>query len=176
MLPSPASSLADDLARTRILYPSPLITAPSVLVIDVPPVWRGRGLLLDRYYALIIETDAEREEVEQFLTVPRSAPAHPDLLDHRPSNLWSETILISRYEPPAEGWPWLSIARWPDEFMAAARTHDLAMARGCYTMEMFDRVDELDAHQAAMLEGLRAHYPINVRMLTADLLPSGGSA
>ena len=110
------------------------------------------------------------------MTLPRSAPALPDLLDHRPSNLWLETILISRYEPPAEGWPWLSIARWPDEFMAAARTHDLAMARGCYTMEMFDRVNELDAHQAAMLEGLRAHYPINVRMLAADLLPGGGSA
>jgi hypothetical protein len=56
--------LSDDLARRRLLYPSSIISAPSVLLIDLTPSMRGAGLGLGRYYAMIIETDAEHAEIE----------------------------------------------------------------------------------------------------------------
>jgi hypothetical protein len=174
--PSHVSRLVDDLAEARMLYPSPLITAPSVLVIDIPAGHRGGGLCLGRYYPIIIETEAERDELEGFLAAPRVSPVPPDLLDHRPSNLWSPTILISRYEPPQAGWPWLSIVRWPDSFTEAARSRDLPMARGCYTMDMFEQAHEVDQHHMAMLDSLTAQFPIDVRALSAERVAPGGTA
>lgn len=176
MLPSHASSLADGPARKRVLYPSPLITAPSVLVIDVPAAHRGRGLSLDRYYVIIIENDAERSELERFLTTPRSIMVPPDLLDHRPSNHWSGTVVISRYEPPAPDWPWLLVARWPDSFSQSAGDGGISMARGCYTMELFEDPEALQAHSTALLENLASHYPISVRLLSGDAIAVEGTA
>jgi len=42
--------LSDDLAARRRLYAMPLVTAPAVMVIDIPPHLAGQGLALDRYY------------------------------------------------------------------------------------------------------------------------------
>jgi hypothetical protein len=54
-------SCIDWLARRRY-YRAPIVTVPSVLVIDVPPARRGPGLPLGRYYPIIVETEFERDE------------------------------------------------------------------------------------------------------------------
>ena len=174
--PPCSSRLSETVARRRILYPSTLIAAPSVLVIDVPPASRGGGLALNRFYAIIIETENERLELEAYLNTARSEFLSPDLLDHRPSNLRSESILISRYDPPAPGWPWLSVAFWPEASASAAREHGIAMARGCYTMEMFQTAADVDAHCATLIESLGTHRPLSVRLLSTDRIAMEGRA
>jgi hypothetical protein len=168
--------IADRIAQVRMLYPSPMTSAPSVLVIDVPRTNRGVGLPLDRYYSIIIETDEEAAEVERFLTEPRPAPWLPNLLNHRPSSIWTKNILISRYEPPAAGWPWLIVSRWPDAFKAMANRSGVDMARGCYTFEMLARADEADRHCVALLETLGSRHEISVRLLSAGTVATPGTA
>ena len=92
--------LSDNLAKKRLLYPSPLISAPSVLVIDVPPLNRGTALPLGRYYPIILQTEDECAEIERFLIASRQEPVRPDIFDLRPSQLRSDNVLISRYNPP----------------------------------------------------------------------------
>jgi len=96
------------------------------------------------------------------------------MLDHRPSNLWSDRLLISRYDPPQPVWPWVSVTRWPDRFRAAA--HGAAMARGSYTMEFFATTAEFESHWVALLDALGSRYPIDVRTLCADTMSTAGSA
>lgn len=163
-------------AVRRKLYPSPLPTTPSVMVIDVALRFRGEHLPLGRYYPIIVETNAEREELERHLEDEEGAGFPPDLLDHRASNLVSDRILISRFDPPAPGWPWVSVTRWPDSFRDAAADHGVSMARGCYTMELFLSDEALEAHSAMLLDGLGSHYPINVRLLSPDTLGAAGRA
>jgi hypothetical protein len=146
------------------------------MVIDVPPASRGAGLALDRYYPIIIESDAEKIELDRFLAEPRAIPVLPNLFDHRPSNLWAESILISRYDPPEPGWPWLTVVCWPAGFTQAARDNGIAMARGCYTFEMFERLDDADVHSVALLDGLQSHYRTRVRLLSADTMATEGRA
>ena len=168
--------LSEHLARRRLLYPSPLISAPSVLVIDLPAAHRGPRLPLGRYYPIIIETDAEETEVERFLAAPRQAPVVPDILDRRPSALWTDHVLVSRYDPPSEGWPWLSVCRWPDSLTSVGAAHGVEMARGCYTMEMFTDVEALEEHSLALIRSLGTQHEISVRLISADTLPAGGNA
>lgn len=146
--------LSDDLAKAKLLYPSPLITAPSVLVIDVPPVNRGSGLALNRYYPIVLETDQEIDEMEHFVSQPRREPVPPDLFDLRPSQIRSDHVLIVRYEPPMTGSPWLLICRWPNDRRVAHPFFDVSLARGCYTMDMFCSETELDARQVELLNSL----------------------
>lgn len=172
----PRVRLVDYLARERMIYPSPLISAPSVLVIDVPEKSRGEALPLGRYYPIIIETDAEHEKLNRFINEARSRPEIPSLLDHRPSQLQADHVLISRYDAPADGWPWLCVVHWPRVFAQAAEKHGITMARGCYTMELFARSEELEAHCAALLDGLRSQYEISVRVLSAGQIAAAGHA
>lgn len=168
--------LGDRIAKRRLLYPAPLIGAPSVMVLDVPEPNRGAGLALGRYYPIIVETDAELRELEGFLDEPRAALVVPDLLDHRPSQLWSGNVLILRYEPPAHGWPWLCLVRWPASFAEAAAEQGIDMARGCYTMTLFEGSAGLDAHCVALLGTLGADHQLDLRMLSSDRLPPSGNA
>lgn len=169
--------LSRHLASRRALYSSTTIAAPSVLVIDIPPPLRGAGLALGRYYAIILETDFEMQELEAFLEAPRGAPVAPDLLDHRPSALKSDSVFISRYEPPEEGWPWLLVCRWPESYAAIAREmSDCAMARGCYTTELFEHPEEVDAHSLALVESLGRRRELSIRLIAAESLPSAGNA
>jgi hypothetical protein len=137
---------------------------------------RGRGLALDRYYGIILETDAEREEIESFLAAPRPRTVRPDLFDHRPSNLWADAILVSRYEPAAPGWPWLCVAFWPESFSLNARQHGVSMARGRYTMEMFKNERDVEAHCLAMLDRLAADRSVSVALLSAETIADTGHA
>ena len=176
MPPDTDPERAGEGAVARLFYPSPLITAPSVMIVEVPARYRGAMLPLGRYYPIIVETDVERDEVEQALVTGWRDGTGVALLDHRPSNLWSDRVLISRYDPPARGWPWVSVARWPDRFREVAADHGVEMARGCYTMELFATASELESHSATLVKGLGSQYPISVRMLSADSLPPGGIA
>lgn len=168
--------LSDDLARKRLLYPSPLISAPSVLVIDLPPPNRGAGLPLGRYYPIVLETDWECAEIERFLDAPRGGAVRPDIFDLRPSQLRSDNVLLSRYEPPISGWPWLSVCRWPDKFTMGAASPNVTMARGCYTMELFSSEAELDASQVEIVASLGDRHHIELRLLNPEAMPPAGRA
>jgi hypothetical protein len=168
--------LADHLAKRRLLYPSPLVSAPSVLVIDIPADSRGPGLALDRYYAVILENEAEQAKLERFLCAWRPALVAPDIFDHPPSALQTDTVLISRYVPPIQGWPWVSVCRWPESFTEAARGLNMGMARGCYTMELFHTSEALDHHVLVLLDALDKEHAISVRTLSAGMMPTSGNA
>jgi hypothetical protein len=170
-------SLSQTLARERMLYASPMIAAPSVMLIDMPLRNRGVGLALGRYYAIIMETDEERAELDRFLDEPRSAAVAPDLLDRRPSAMVADNVLISRYEPPEEGWPWVLVCRWPDPYSRVAReTPGCDMARGCYTMEVFEHLEDVEEHSIALLEQLGTHGELSIRTLTPSSLSQSGTA
>lgn len=168
--------LSDDLARKRLHYPSPLISVPSVLVIDLPPSNRGTGLPLGRYYPIIVETEDESAEIECFLAASRDEAVRPDIFDLRPSQLRSKNVLISRYEPPISGWPWLSVCRWPDSFTMASVSSSVAMARDCYTMELFVSEAALNASQVEIVASLGDRHEIELRLLTAKTMPMAGRA
>jgi len=169
--------LSQTLARERMLYASPLIAAPSVMLIDMPIRNRGEGLALGRYYPIILETDEERAELDRFFDEPRSAAVAPDLFDRRPSAIVADNVLISRYEPPEEGWPWVLVCRWPEPYSRAARgSPGCDMARGCYTMEVFEHPDDVEEHSIALLEQLGAHGELSIRMLTPQSLSQSGTA
>ena len=168
--------LADHVAKRRLLYPSPLVSAPAVLVIDIPADSRGPGLALDRYYAVILENEAEQAKLERFLCAWRPALVPPAIFDHQPSALQTDTVLISRYDPPIPGWPWVSVCRWPESFAEAGRDLQMGMARACYTMELFHTSDALDHHVLALLDALDKEHAISVRTLSADMMPGSGNA
>ncbi len=169
--------LSQTLARERMLYASPMIAAPSVMLIDMPVRNRGERLALGRYYAIILETDQERAELDRFLDEPRSTAVAPDLLDRRPSAMFSDNVLISRYEPPEEGWPWVLVCRWPEPYSRVARdTPGCDMARGCYTMEVFEHSEDLEEHSIALLEQLGTQGRLSIRMLTPQSLSRSGTA
>lgn len=169
--------LSQTLARERMLYASPMIAAPSVMLIDMPFRNRGEGLALGRYYAIILETDEERAELDRFLDEPRSAAVAPDLLDRRRSAMVSDNVLISRYEPPEEGWPWVLVCRWPEVYSLPARnTRGCDMARGCYTMEAFEHPDDLEEHSFTLLGQLGTQGELSIRLLTPQSLSQAGTA
>lgn len=166
--------LSQTLARDRMLYPAPMITAPSVLLIDMPVRNRGEGLALGRYYTIVLETNEERGELDRFLDEPRPAVVAPDLLDTRPSSVISDHVIISRYEPPADGWPWVLVCRWPEPYgRIASKSPGCDMARGCYTMEVFEHLDDLEEYSAALLEQLGMRGELKIRMLTPGSSPTG---
>jgi hypothetical protein len=129
--------LTDDLAAVRCLYERPLATLPDILVIDVAPAYRHSSLSLGRYYGIMVETEAESDELEAFLMLSRPAPVVPDLLDHRPSAVISDKVTIATYAPSVPGWPWLLLCYWPLAYSAEASAELELFARGAYTLEMY---------------------------------------
>jgi hypothetical protein len=164
------------LMRTRVFYPSPLMTAPSVMVIDLPVPYRGEGLALGRYYPIIIETDSERDKLEAAFEQEREGAWPPDLFDQRPSSIWTDRILISRHRPPVPDWPWLCVTHWPNRLSDRAVDRSGPTVRGCYRIEFFETAIALDAHCAILLGGLEAEYPGQVRMLSAGMPTCIGAA
>lgn len=135
--------LTDELAARRRLYPRPISTAPSIMVIDIPKKWAGADLALGRYYPVIIETDEELAEFETYLAAPRPALIEPDLLSLRPSNLTATVITFIQFAPPADGWPWLLLCHWPADFVAAGSLGEDILARGAYTIETYANCEDL---------------------------------
>lgn len=116
---------------------------PDVLLIDIPADFASPSLPLGRYYPVIIETDAEATEIQVFLNQDRSRLVTPDLLDRRPSAVRGDDIVFARYAPPCPGWPWLLLCRWPEAYTALVPGHDDHLARGAYTSECFEMIEEL---------------------------------
>ena len=168
--------LTDDVARRRILYAAPIPAAPNVLVLDVPAEHRGTGLALGRYYPMVIETTAEIAEAEHQLAKERREKVLPRLFERRASAVRSDLIIVTRYEPPSRGWPWLLVCSWPDDMARIASERGVLMARGCYTTEMFEEATALDDFCVALLDSLGEHRRLNVRFVSADRLGQEGRA
>ena len=168
--------LSDHIARRRCLYRAPVVGTPHVVLVDLPTTARGGGLALGRFYALLPEAEHEIAEVEAFLEAPREAPATLDLLDRRPSAVRSPDLLIVRYEPPAQGWPWLSVCCWPADAADTELRSDIEMTRVCYTFEAFLDERQLERHIVELLSSLSRHSKLSMRLLAADRLPPPGTA
>ncbi len=137
--------LSDELAAKRRLYAAPLITAPAVMVIDIPAHLAGPGLALDRYYIVMIETTEELAEFEAFLAADRATLQPPALLDRRPSCREAGAISFFEFAPPAPDWPWILLCHWPRRFAQMFVADPDALARGAYSMGAFERREALQA-------------------------------
>lgn len=157
-----AMRLVDDLAARRILYGRPLATMPDLLLIEIPPVFASPDLPLGRYYPVTIETDAEYAEMEAFLGQDRAGLVVPDLLDRRPSALQGDDIVFARYGSSVLGWPWLLLCRWPVEYAAMVPRHGDHFARGAYTCEVFETLDDLANAEARLLGVLGSHRSVRL--------------
>lgn len=156
--------LTDDLAARRRLYAMPLITAPAVLVIDIPRHLAGTGLALGRYYIVMIETHDELAEFEAFLAASRATLQPPNLLDRRPSGLQTGAISFFEFAPPASGWPWVLLCHWPKGFAEKFVANPDALARGAYSMEAFENQDALQST-------LKAHIALFGDMANMRTIP-----
>lgn len=165
--------LTDKLAARRRLYAMPLITAPAVMVIDIPVRFAGRGLALGRYYIVIIENGDELAEFEAFLETDRATLQPPSLLDRRPSNRQTSAISFFEFAPPDAGWPWILLCHWPSVYASAGGNDPDAFARAAYTMEAFETRDDL-------ISALQAHFAAfgtRVELRTvAPMIGPGGQA
>ncbi|MDB5575719.1 MAG: hypothetical protein JWR80_895 [Bradyrhizobium sp.] len=168
--------LSDDLAAIRRLYTRPIATMPDVMVIEIAPLYRHPTLSMGRYYAIMIESDAELHEVDNFLTADRPAPVAPALLDRRPTAVVGDRITLAVYAPREGGWPWLLLCHWPVAFAASARADADLFARGAYTIEMFEDEVASIAGAKALLASLGRHSDVKLTLITRERLPKAGQA
>lgn len=153
------------------MYGRPLATMPDVLMIDIPPHHFSPSLPLERYYPVIIETDAEYAEMEAFLAMDRLRAVAPDLLDRRCSALIGDDVVIARYTPPCPGWPWLMLCRWPPDYAAMVPEKDNSFARGNYTSEVFYELEEIVEAEARLIETLGTDRTVRL-LATPQILGS----
>lgn len=146
------------------------------MLVDIDAAYRSPSLALGRFYPIIVETEHEHVELESYFSALQPAPKAPDLLDDRPSAIETPRILISRYTPPAPGWPWIAVTCWPVDMAAAARDVGIAMARGRYTMEVFEDAAALDIHCATLLHALGRDNDLELRMLSPERIATSGTA
>ncbi|RQW46253.1 hypothetical protein [Novosphingobium sp. LASN5T] len=138
---------------------------PDVLLIDVPPAYASPSLPLGRYYPVIIETEAECAEMDAFLVQERPRPIAPDIFDLRPSALRGGDIVFARYRPSDPDWPWIMLCRWPQNYVAMVPPGDDHFARGAYTTEVFETVDDLANAEDRLIEVLGSHRPVRLGAL-----------
>ena len=163
-------SLASTAARRRIYYPRPVASLPDILMIDIP------GLLLGRYYPVMVETGEEQSEIEAFLAEERHSMVSPDLLDERSSTLLSEHLTIAHYGPSASGWPFVQLCQWPAEFAARASSSDRMFARGVYTFELFRGRKRLEDASNVLLQSLDQRHALHVEIVFPDWSAEPGSS
>src|SRR3546814_13494442 len=101
--------------------------------------------------------------MEAFLERDRSNPVVPDLLDRRPSALRGGDIVFARYAPSAPDWPWLLLCRWPADYTGMVPRDGNHFARGAYTCEVFETVDDLVDAETCLLGVLGSHRPVRDR-------------
>jgi len=157
-------ALEQDLARRRIVYPRPLATLPDIVLIEVPEPFATASLPLGHYYPIMVETEREQRELDHFLASPRPAPVVPDLLDRRPTQLEAERISIATYDPPASGWPFVLLCHWPRAYSAVVQDPGL-FARGAYTTEVFETLDELTIASERILTVLGTGAPVEITLI-----------
>lgn len=149
--------LTDHLAASRCLYLRAAASLPDIMLIDVPACFAGAGLPLGRYYPILLETAAELTEFEAFLDAPREQLVLPDLLDRRPSGSVSECVVITRYPPVLQGWPWVLLCQWPASYIALAPPGSDLFARGSYTIEVLDSRGDLIRTENRLRATLTGH-------------------
>lgn len=157
--------LVDHLAARLLFYLRPLATMPDVLLIDVPSTYASPSLPLGRFYPVILETDAEYAEMVAFLEIDRPRLVAPALFDRQPSALRGDDIVFARYAPPKPEWPWLLLCRWPAEYAAMVPRDGDHFARGAYTCEVFETLDDLVDAEARLLEVLGLHRSVRLAAL-----------
>jgi hypothetical protein len=118
---------------------------------------------------VILETIAELAEFEHFLCMPRTAPVPPDLFDRRPSALQADDILFARYSPPAAGWPWLLLCRWPSRYTSVVPANGDDFARGAYTIDVFDEARQIDRTERQLLGALGPAEVRHIRSSASSL-------
>jgi hypothetical protein len=168
--------LTDFLARRRCLYPRPIATLPDLLVIDVPVRFAHPSLSLGRYYAIMVETAAEQEEIDGFLAADRDSLVPPSLLDRRPSALTTARITIVEYAPPAPTWPWVLLCHWPRSYASLVPAEADLFARGAYTVEMFEAARSLADAEAMLLATLGQNTSLSVTTIKSGDMAAGGRA
>jgi hypothetical protein len=168
--------LSDDLAAIRRLYARPIATMPDIMVIDIAARYRHPTLSMGRYYAVMIESEAEQHEFNGFLTADRPAPVAPALLDRRPTAVAGDRITIAVYAPPERDWPWLLLCHWPAAFAASAPADFDLFARGAYTIEMFEDEFASIAGARGLLASLGRHSDVKLTLITRERLPMAGQA
>jgi hypothetical protein len=131
-------SLNPAVARHRVFYPRPVAPMPDILMIDMSSGARDNAGSFRRFHPILCETVGEQQEVEAYLDEERDGAFPSDPLDTRPSVLPTDHTTIAHYAPPADGWPYLLLCRWPPDLTAIAPKDLNMFARGAYTVELFD--------------------------------------
>ena len=168
--------LSTSLARRRTFYTRPLATLPDVAMLEIAPPFTSPTVPLGRYYPIIVETDAERTELDAFLDVQRPAVIVPDLLDRRSSSLTTSQITLAHYAPPAADWPCLLLCQWPRAYADLVAGPADMFARERYTTEVLATHEELLDRTRLLLETLRAGQDVHVTMVPATGTSIRGSA
>jgi hypothetical protein len=169
-------SLNATIARHRVFYPRPILAMPDIVMIDLPAEFRDPHLRQGRYHLILVETVAEQDELEVYLADECEVPSLPDLLDARPSGLTADHITVAHYSPPADDWPYVLLCSWPAD-LAAATPEDLRMfVRGVYTLELFEKREELERASDALLALLKRRRRARVETILPDWSSVPGKA
>lgn len=168
--------LGKSLVRRRALYTRPLATLPDVVMLDISASFASPALPLGRYYPIIVETDAERSELDAFLEAERPAVIVPDLLNRRPSSLTTAHISLAHYSQPEPSWPFLLLCQWPRAYADLVAAPADMFARERYTMEVLGTDEELQDRIGLLLDTLRSGRDVHVTMVPATGPAIRGSA
>lgn len=159
--------LSNSLVQRRALYSRLLATLPEVVMLDISAPFAGPTLPLGRYYPIIVETDAERTELDAFLEIEREAVVIPALLDRRPSSLTTTQITLAQYAQPAADWPFLLLCHWPRPYTELVAAPADMFAREHYTIEVLGTAAELHDRSRLLLDTLRSEQEIQVNIVPA---------
>lgn len=163
--------LIDQLAARRQHYMRGIPTLPDVMLIDIPREYASTGLPLGRYYPVILESDIEWTEMAAFLAAERQTLVALALFDRRPSALRTTTIVIARYAPPQQGWPWLLLCCWPRSYAALAPADSDYFAREIYSIEVLETLDDLQRVEALLAANLAPIDPVKIDWLSSSQSP-----
>lgn len=169
-------SLSPTVARHRVFYPRPVAPMPDILMIDMSAGGRDTVPSFRRFHPILCETIAEQREVEGYLDGQRDGPFPSDPLDARPSVLPTDHTTIAHYAPPAGGWPYLLLCRWPPDLTAAAPKDLNMFARSAYTVELFDDHEQLEQATERLLALLKRLQRMRVEIILPDWSAVPGAA
>jgi len=157
--------LSDTLAQRRILYRRPIATLPDIMMLDISVPFANPTLPLGRYYPIIVETDAELQELEAYLDAARRSVIVPDLLDRRESALIATRITLAHYAQPGQDWPYLLLCHWPWAYTQLVAPSSDMFARGSYTMELLRTAPQLGYQSRMLIETLRTGQDVDLTIV-----------
>lgn len=161
-------SVSGAVAGNRVFYPRPVAPMPDLLMIDLSAGCPGSAGSSGRFQPILCETIFEQQEVEACLDEASGAPDPADFLDNRPSVLPPGHTTIAHYGPPADGWPYVLLCRWPPELTAVAPKDLNMFVRGTYTVELFDDHDQLELATERLLALLKRLKRMRVEIVLPD--------